>query len=65
MTSITIELPDDLAERAASLGLFTPEKIKEWLEVEARRAAAATLAASLATPMSLSPDCCGKARRHG
>jgi len=48
MTSITIELPDDVARRAASLGLFTPEKIRAWLEFETRRVAGNTLAASLA-----------------
>jgi hypothetical protein len=48
MTSITIELPDDVAQRAASLGLFTPEKIRAWLEFETRRVAGKALAASLA-----------------
>ncbi len=48
MTSITIELPDDVAQRAASLGLFTPEKIRAWLEFETRRGAGKTLVASLA-----------------
>ena len=48
MTSITIELPDDIAQRASSLGLFTPDKIRAWLEFETRRGAARTLAASLA-----------------
>jgi len=48
MTSITIELPDDIAQRAASLGLFTPEKIRAWLDFETRRVAGKALAASLA-----------------
>lgn len=48
MTSITIELPDDIAQRAASLGLFTPEKIRAWLDFETRRVAGKGLAASLA-----------------
>lgn len=47
MTSITIELPDDVAQRASSLGLFTPDKIRAWLEFETRRIAGKTLAASL------------------
>lgn len=47
MTSITIELPDDVAHRASSLGLFTPDKIRAWLEFETRRIAGQTLAASL------------------
>ena len=53
MTSITIELPDDVAQRASSLGLFTPEKIRAWLEFETRRGAGKTLAASLARVRSL------------
>ena len=47
MTSITIELPDDVAQRASSPGLFTPDKIMAWLEFETRRGAGKTLAASL------------------
>ncbi len=47
MTSITIELPDDVAQRASSLNLFTPEKIRAWLEFETRRTAGKALAASL------------------
>ena len=47
MTSITIELPDDVAQRASSLGLFTPDKFRAWLEFETRRIAGKTLAASL------------------
>jgi isocitrate/isopropylmalate dehydrogenase len=48
VTSITIELPDDVAQRASSLGLFTPEKIGAcwsfWLG-EKHGDAAATVAA--------------------
>ncbi len=48
MTSITIELPDDVAQRASSLGLFTPDKIRAWLEFETRRIAGNNLANALA-----------------
>ena len=47
MTSITIELPDDVAQRASSLGLFTPDNIRAWLEFETRRIAGKTLATAL------------------
>ena len=56
MTSITIELPDDGAQRASSLGLFTPDKIRAWLEFETRRIAANSLATALAQIRDLPGD---------
>lgn len=56
MTSITIELPDDIAQRASSLGLFTPDKIRAWLEFETRRIAANSLATALAQIRDLPGD---------
>lgn len=56
MTSITIELPDDVAQRASSLGLFTPDKIRAWLEFETRRIAGNNLATALAQIRDLPGD---------
>ncbi len=56
MTSITIELPDDVAQRAESLGLFTPEKIRAWLEFETRRIAVTNLATALEQIRSMPGD---------
>lgn len=69
ITSITIELPDDVARRASSLGLFTPEKISPWLEFESRRIAGNSLATAVAhfleARQKLTPDLGGTAGTAG
>ncbi|MDR1646813.1 MAG: hypothetical protein LBR88_02105 [Zoogloeaceae bacterium] len=42
MTTITLELPDDVAERAREKGLLDPERFRELLEQALSRAANAS-----------------------
>lgn len=39
MVNVTLQLPEDLAERAEAAGLLTSERVAEWLRGELERAA--------------------------
>ena len=58
MTTVQIDLPDQLAQQARSAGLFSPEKMEAILRAQLRREAIADLCAmhAKAPPEQLTPE---------